>query len=65
MGSLVAKVLFKNSKENLTNVPKTFWENKVRDIQGYEVNMESLKGKKAFLIVNVASACGLASSNYR
>lgn len=36
---------------------------KVKDIDGKEVDLKEVKGK-AFLIVNVASKCGLTSSQY-
>lgn len=61
MGNLI----FKTNKEQLFNIPKSFWELKARDIDGQSVDFEALKGKKAFIVVNVASACGYTGSNYK
>ena len=61
----MGNIFFKTKKENLFNIPKTFWELKAKNIDGEEVNFETLKGKKAFIVVNVASSCGLANSNYK
>jgi len=66
MGNQIANLLvFKKNKESLFNIPKTFWELKAKDIDGNDVTFESLKGKKAFIVVNVASACGYTGSNYK
>jgi len=66
MGNQIASALvFKKNKETLFNIPKSFWELQAKDIDGNSVSFESLKGKKAFIIVNVASACGFTNSNYK
>ncbi len=61
MGNLI----FKKSKENLHNIPKSFWDLKAKNIDGEDVTFEDLKGKKAYIVVNVASACGYTKSNYK
>jgi len=61
----MGNVLFKKSKESLFNIPKSFWELHAKDIDGNELKFEDLKGKKAFIVVNVASACGYTGSNYK
>lgn len=55
----------KKGKENITNVPKSLWDLKAIDIDGKEVELKQYKGKKVLVIVNVASACGLAPKQYR
>ena len=58
--------VFKNKKEALSDIPQTFWELSAKDIHGEMVNFADYQGKaKAFIIVNVASACGLTNNNYR
>ncbi|KAK1364833.1 Glutathione peroxidase [Heracleum sosnowskyi] len=42
---------------------KTLYDFNVKDIDGKDVNLSKFKGKVA-LIVNVASRCGLTTSNY-
>lgn len=61
MGNFV----FKTNKEQLFNIPKTFWELKAKNIDGDQVDFDTLKGKKAFIVVNVASACGYTNANYK
>ena len=61
----MGNIFFKTKKESLFNIPKSFWELKAKNIDGDDVTFESLKGKKAFIVVNVASACGLTNSNYK
>lgn len=61
MGNLI----FKKKKEKLFNIPKSFWDLKATDIDGKEVSFETLRGKKAYIVVNVASSCNYASSNYK
>ena len=65
MGSLISKFVFKNKNENLTNVPANFWDIDVVDINGHASKIEEYKGQKLYLVVNVASACGLTDANYR
>ena len=58
MGALISKAIFKTKKENLSEIPLTFFELSARDIDGnlvnfedFKYNPETKKGKKAFLIV--------------
>jgi glutathione peroxidase-family protein len=51
------------SGDVFTSVPSSFWDLTADDIDGKEAKFDSWKGAKAFLIVNVASACGY-TSNY-
>ena len=50
--------------DQFTDIPTNFWDIKVQTIDGEEKSLESFKGAKLFLIVNVASECGLTKSNY-
>ena len=62
MGALVHK----SGSENLQNrEPETFFDFKVKDIEGRVVDFSQYKGKKAILVVNVACKWGLTSSNYK
>jgi len=61
MGNFV----FKKSKEKLHDIPESFWKLKAKNIDGDDITFEDLKGKKAYIVVNVASACGLTKSNYK
>lgn len=54
----------KYDNDTFTNVPTSFWDITVKDIDGAEKTLNDYKGAKAYLIVNVASACGLTKSNY-
>lgn len=65
MGNILLNLVKKTGKDQMTNIPETFWELEANDIQGNKVNFVDLKGAKLFLIVNVASACGLTNKNYR
>ena len=58
--------VFKKGKEKLAPVDFGFFDMKINDIQGKEVDFASFKGQyKAYIVVNVASACGLTDANYR
>ena len=61
-----------SKNKDFANMAKVFVDLSARDIDGNLVNFDSLRltsnnqfGKKAFLIVNVASAWGLTKSNYQ
>lgn len=61
MGNLFAKMVFKKKKEVLLDIPTSFFNLQAIDIDGNMLNFDSLKydgvnpkGKKGFLIVNVA-----------
>ena len=65
-GKLASMFVFKKGKEKLAPVDLGFFDFKINDIHGKEVDFASFRGQyKAFIIVNVASACGLTDSNYR
>ena len=65
MGNHLLKLVKKRGKDEMKDIPETFWELSEKDIHGNLVEFKDLKGKKVYLIVNVASACGLTNSNYR
>lgn len=46
-------------------VLKTMFDFTVKDIDGNDVSLEKYRGAKAFLVVNVASKCGLTQRNYQ
>ena len=41
-----------------------FFERSVKNIDGKKIDFQEFKGKKVFLLVNVASKWGLTKSNY-
>ena len=45
--------------------PEDFFALRAKDIDGNEVDFKTLQGKKAYLICNVASECGLTDSGYK
>uniref|UniRef100_F1L9H1 Glutathione peroxidase n=1 Tax=Ascaris suum TaxID=6253 RepID=F1L9H1_ASCSU len=47
----------------MSSSKQTIYDFKVKDAEGHDVSLDKYKGK-VVLIVNVASKCGLASSNY-
>lgn len=65
MGNMLLNLVKKKGKDQMTNIPTSFWDLEADDIQGKKIKFSELKGKKLYLIVNVASACGLTNSNYR
>ena len=68
MGNCIGNMCFFKKGKEKYEVPKdqTFFGFKMKDIHGNEIDFSSFKGKyKAFLVVNVASACGLTGTNYR
>ena len=54
----------KYDNDTFADVPADFWSIAVKDIDGNDKTLNDYKGAKAYLIVNVASACGLTKSNY-
>ena len=62
MGSFWSKT---DKKENIKAPVLSFWELAARDIDQNLVNFEQFKGKKAIIIVNVASNSKYTDSNYR
>mgnify|MGYP002141372009 FL=1 len=67
MGATIGKMFFfKSGKEKIAAPAQGFFDMKIPDIHGKMVDFNDFRGKyKAFIIVNVASACGLTDSNYR
>ena len=67
MGAAIARAcVFKKGKDKIVDVPPSFFDTKVNDIYGKPVNLAELKGVyKAYIVVNVASACALTDTNYR
>ena len=56
---------FKTKKEKLEDPGKGFFDFTMTDIKGVPVDFKSFRGKyKAYIVVNVASACGLTNTNY-
>ena len=55
MGSLVSKAVFKSGSETLSkDIPKSFFDFKMKDISGDVVAFEKFRGKKVIMVVNVA-----------
>jgi glutathione peroxidase len=46
------------------SLPHSIFDFQARDLSGATLSLSSLRGKRAFLVVNVASQCGLTDSNY-
>ena len=53
-----------NVTDTFANPPSTFAEITVKDIDGEEFQLGTLKEPKLFLIINVASKCSYTRSNY-
>lgn len=52
----MGSIFFKKAKEKLDKPLKSFFDFSAKDIDGNMVNFSSYKGKKAFIVVNVASS---------
>lgn len=67
---LLALLIFNQIHSWFLNYPlidsnkQSIFDFKVKDIKGSDFDMSSLRGKSAYLIVNVASGCGLTECNY-
>jgi glutathione peroxidase len=46
------------------SLPHSIFDFQARDLSGATLPLSSLRGKRAFLVVNVASQCGLTDNNY-
>lgn len=57
-------LFFKKGIDKLNPPTTPFFEMRLNDIDGNPVELSKFKGKKAYVCVNVACACGLTSSNY-
>jgi glutathione peroxidase len=55
---------FASPNNENSRVSGSIFDYNVDDYTGATVNLGKFKGKKAYLVVNVASNCGLTSSNY-
>ena len=57
MGSVLAKIVFKNKEENITSPTGNVWEIKQKDIDGNTTILEDFLGAstKCILVVNVAT----------
>ena len=57
MGAVVAKLIFKNAKENVASEAKSAWEISAKNIDGVMVDplQTLINGKKCVMIVNVAT----------
>lgn len=54
-----------NAESNTEYDQKSIFDFTVKTIDGQEVSLSTYKGKKAYLIVNVASQWGLTATNYK
>lgn len=55
MGSLISKAVFKGGSTAIsTEIPKTFFDLKARDIDGKVVDFNQFKNRKCIMVVNVA-----------
>ena len=54
-----------NSESNAEFDQKSIFDFSVKTLDGQEVSLSTYKGKKAYLIVNVASQWGLTATNYK
>ena len=62
----MGSIFFKNAKEKLAKPSKTFFDTEANDIDENKVNFSVYKDKKkAFIVVNVASSCGLTKNHYK
>ncbi len=58
--------MYRNKPEVIENAPESFFDITAETLRGEKVDFSAFKGKaKAFLVVNVASACQLTNSNYK
>ena len=57
MGGVVAKLIFKNAKENVASEAKSAWEIGAKNIDGEMIDpLQTLvNGKKCVMVVNVAT----------
>jgi glutathione peroxidase len=67
MGNLMFKMVKKTGTDTFKNIPEVKFKNiPIKDIDGKDITVGDLtEGKKATLIVNTASSCGLTDNNYR
>lgn len=58
-------IFFKKLKEDLISKKESFFDLRANDIDGNPVSFTSFRGKKAIIVVNVASSCGFTRPAYR
>lgn len=62
----MSKLVFKSGSDKLTKeVPASFFDFKIRSIDGNVVDFATYKDRKLIMIVNVACKWGLTSTNYK
>ena len=62
----IARAMYAKKAEVIENVPDSFFDITAETLKGETVQFSAFKGKaKAFLVVNVASACQLTNMNYK
>lgn len=55
MGKLISKAIFKSGTDSIsTEIPKSFFDLKAKDIDGKIVDFNQFKDRKAIMVVNVA-----------
>ena len=55
MGSLISKAVFKSGSDKLTKeVPPSFFDFKIKSIDGNIVDFETYRDRKLIMVVNVA-----------
>lgn len=56
MGGVIKKIIFKSGAEALptSNIPKSFFDFKIKDIQGTLIDFNTYKNEKVIMVVNVA-----------
>lgn len=66
MGGLASKLIFKKGSTPIkSQAPQSFFDLEAKDIDGNLVHFSQFKGKKVFMVVNVACKCGLTADNYK
>lgn len=66
MGGVAAKLIFKSGKDKFATDYKSLLDIPATDIDGNEIRRlgDIVQGKKAILVVNVASKWGLTDKHY-
>ena len=66
MGAVVARLIFKNARENVSSSAESAWEIGAKNIDGELIEPlgQIVKGKKCVMIMNVATKWGLTKQNY-
>ena len=65
MGALIAKAVFKNGDDEISNKYSSCNEIPVKSLHGEDSLIgDNIQGKKLYMVVNVASKWGLTHKNY-